>query len=685
MLSARTAHLIGAAILCLGLLAFLGAGGGAAIEEFDDADNESQQTHENPNEVDGDGDPERIAEWLESRLSARLVESQIALEEGDYERARALLGDEYDERLEQYSDVVGQTDREENTAEEFERARTNQTEMVDTVDRYDETYDEYQEAREAGDQERARELARELETLSGQLEETGINLDESYRTIEAQTGAELDDGRTSAEGTTERIRESHETVRETEFVETELVIERSNPEISFLDPMTITGTLSTADGQPIANEDIRLLVGEQELETTTDPSGGFEVTYRPTTSPIDVTRLEIEYVPERQSEHLGSVEEVPVAIEQVEPTVEVTSVTEQARFGEEVVIEGSVHAEGTPAGSIPLMVTVGGEELDRVETDDDGTFAFTEPLPANVPAGEVGVRAEMPHDDRALGSAEATASIHVEETAGELTMEAERSGSTVEMTGRLTTVDGAAVPDGTVWILVAGQTVGSVETDGSGHYQAAVELPEEVRSENGTVTVAAVYEDGGSNVGDAEATATIDAGEGAGSSILGVIGIQTVPEPIRWVAVFGPLALLGGIAYLMVTRRDRFSGGSDRFHRDDASGSASSTAETSGRDLLEMARTFLDAGDVDRTVEVAYTAVRRGATDHNVPGWTHWEFYRACQANGFAEDDLETLRTLTERFERAAFSAKGSTAEDASQAVSEASEIVTAYDGGSEP
>lgn len=57
------------------------------------------------------------------------------------------------------------------------------------------------------------------------------------------------------------------------------------------------------------------------------------------------------------------------------------------------------------------------------------------------------------------------------------------------------------------------------------------------------------------------------------------------------------------------------------------------------------------AGDPNGAIERAYGAVRWTGTDYG-RAYTHWEFYRACQDNGFGPEQIDVLRTLTERFER---------------------------------
>jgi len=102
-------------------------------------------------------------------LAAQLGDGAIQLSEGEYELASEYVGEEYRDRLGQYVDVAGQTEGRV-TRSKFEEAGEQQARLSEAVAEYRETKDEYEAAREAGNEDRARELGRELETLADEIE-----------------------------------------------------------------------------------------------------------------------------------------------------------------------------------------------------------------------------------------------------------------------------------------------------------------------------------------------------------------------------------------------------------------------------------------------------------------------------------------------------------------------------------
>jgi len=99
------------AVVCaLAILAALGGASGGAVAQATETPTENGTVqHERPEAAGESGDLQALQRWLDGRLSGQLESSTVALSEGEYERARAMLGDDYDERLDQYVDVAGET------------------------------------------------------------------------------------------------------------------------------------------------------------------------------------------------------------------------------------------------------------------------------------------------------------------------------------------------------------------------------------------------------------------------------------------------------------------------------------------------------------------------------------------------------------------------------------------------
>ena len=80
------------------------------VETVPLARNNSTVHHENPDDVRSEEDISRLEGWLAGRLSSRLGGSSVQIEQGQYQKARSVLGDDYNGLLSKYVEVTGQTE-----------------------------------------------------------------------------------------------------------------------------------------------------------------------------------------------------------------------------------------------------------------------------------------------------------------------------------------------------------------------------------------------------------------------------------------------------------------------------------------------------------------------------------------------------------------------------------------------
>ncbi|WP_336362012.1 hypothetical protein [Halalkalicoccus salilacus] len=615
--------------------------------DADDSNVSDDPRHQHPDEADEEGDLSGVSDYLSSQLSSSLGQSSVELSQGEYDQARKAVGDDYNEQLSRYVEVAEATGSEsdQQAAREFEEAGENQREFIDATEEYDRTYQEYQEAKAAGDDERARELARDLERQSQEVDESGAALEENYENLDETTNEDFSEEQEAVEGTRGTVSSQQADVEAVEFVATELVIDSATETISFTEPLEAEGRLTTAEGEPIANQQVTFAVGEQTVTTTTDSTGAFSFTYRPTALPLDTTSLEIEYQPPSGSEYATATTTVPVAVEQAQPDVTIQTPSQPVAFGDELTVTGTVGVEGTGAAGVPVAITIGDERIGQTTTGADGTFEFTGTVPAAVAAGDATTRAQLPLDGQALTEAETTGSITIEETESQLSLTATQTddGETIAASGRLATADDQPLANQPVRILVDGTTVGTVETDESGEYEATIDTPATV---DGTAEITAVYDGAGTNVADAEATDTVS----------GLPIAQTLLDELWWpgLLITGLGLLLAIWAYRQRGQGRDDSAASDLMRESPADDEPTRPERVPAPVLLELARERLNEGETNRAIGLAYVAVRSHFGGTDVPGWTHWEFYNETEPQ---LDDAErnTLLSITEQFERAAF------------------------------
>ncbi len=642
--------------------------------------------HERPENVTGEGDPEELARWLEGRLAERLGDSAINVSEGQYERADELLGEEYQHRLDQYVDVAGETDGEgdDRTAERLSEARETQRAYVDAVRSSRSEYEAYREARAAGNTSAARQHARAVIRQSDRTGRLGESLHANLGQIEDGTGQSLDESQAAVENTTENVTELRDEVVAT-FRATDLTVATNGSTVAFTDPLLIEGQVTDANGSAVANQRGRVVVHDRTYAVETNDEGRFAVAYRPVTLPVNASAVAVEFVPPNASAYLAATANASVAVEPVTPTLELRVSPGEVEYGQRFDATVRATVDGRPVPDVAVGSTVAGGLHEDARTGEGGYARIERELPAAVEPGEVTVRAATGAPGRAIGPANASASITVLETATDLSVDADRSESTVVVSGRLRTSDDEAVAGRQVSVAVAGERVGTAETNESGAYRLAVDRADLPANASEQVAVVARFDGSGTNLDSTRARTTLSmpdawggAGNGAGAGGLGMVS--------RDMLIAGGVVgiSLAGLAAALWWRRsldaDDVDGVADGVDDADESAVTASSSADSRMAPLNRARTALADGDVETAVVTAYAASRRHLEDRvSLPGHlTHREFEAACDAHLDAPERA-ALTTVTDAYERVSFAGEG--AVDAEDAVDAAAVLV---DGESE-
>lgn len=635
--------------------------------------------HRNPGEYSEAGNPEQVEAWLIERMTDNIDEGAIRIEEGEYDLAERYTGDEFTGYLEQYHNISSVTERADR-GDLLEAVRDEQNELISAAREYDELKNRYEDARAAGNEERARELARELDEIASSANESGAQLRDQYDELESTTDANLSDSDAAIETATEEIRASQTEIREEQFVGTVLTVDSAAEDVSFLEPVTGVGQLRTVDGAPVANEPVTLEIGNGSVRTTTDDNGRFEFEYRPTDERLSKEQLEIKYVPAPDSIYLGSETTVNVSISQTEPTVSAFETTDEASYGDNATVSGELTANGVPVDGVPLAVTIGDERIGTTETTN-GSFEAAAAVPAAVADGEREIGVRVDYDDRAIAAA-ATDPITIRETESDLSLSASRVDAeerTIDVNGALKTADGEGVGNQEIRLEMDGTTLDTVATGEDGAFNATVPLPDE-------------------SGGDAELVATYDGSESNIESATTRTAVTLSTSETRawwplptwmWLGIGPGAVFLLGITGLWWRRRA--SHASDGAVSDaptaDETASTRPTADRSrtaiAQSLLAHGRDCLADGRPDRAAEMGYAAVRHAFSDRIDTGTTstHWEFYRTWQrhrdeeCDGESTDGASRLRTVIECYEQTMFGVTGVSSSQAEAALEAASRL----------
>ena len=664
--SRPTGLLIVVAVALLAVTAGAVAGtpsAGAAIDApsaqlNDSAANSTAVPHERPDSVARDGNSSALERRLSVRLTDRLTRSATRIGDGEYEAAQHPVaeGAGYDAELALYvevyrravSDDLQQVERREAL---FAETATLQVRYAQTLSEVERVRSEYEDARDAGDRDRARERARELNALTRELRRTDESLAVNYQNLSDTTPSTPETAVAAIDETTDETTRQTEAIVRQAYTDTELTA-RADSDGSFTDPVRITGELSASSEDPPTGN-VSFLVNGQRQFGSVAPDGSFTLRYRPVTDPVGSASVDVAYVPDDSALFLGSSTNVTTTVVQETPTVSVRNATDSARATSPVTATGRVTADDVAVPNASVGLYVGEKRLAATRTNDDGEYAFEEPLPIDVETGTRTLSVRAGAADAAVGQASEERDLTVEESRTRVSLSAVRSEGSVSVSGRLTTASETAVGGQEVSISLGGERRRIVQTDADGNFEAVVELSEPT-DESDSIPVRAAFDGSGMNL--------------ANSSVAGSLsppGQGPLPDETGPAAavVAGPVLLLAA-GYGLYRYRSRVGeeGGPregstppDSITPEEASpfvSPGSELADTAGP--LDPVPEHLERGDARTAVLTLYAAVRRELGRGDETADTHWDFFEST-ADGLSADRRATLRDLTAAFEAVRF------------------------------
>ncbi|MFH5801200.1 carboxypeptidase-like regulatory domain-containing protein [Haladaptatus sp. CMAA 1911] len=654
------------------------------VETVPLARNNSSVHHEDPDNVRSEEDLSGLESYLAGQLSSRLGGSSVQIEQGQYQKARSVLGDDYNDLLSKYVEVSGQTEgtKDDQTAETLKNTQENQKKYVSRVQRYRTLHDRYQRAKQNGNDNKARNLARKLNRLARQINQKSDNLTSNYDQLSNRTNVSTDQEKQRIQNVTQNISTQQTEVRETEFVKTDLSVSLESDQVSFLEPITITGQLTDENGTAIENKSIYLLMGGNRTKRTdyrTDEDGEFTLTGRPAVTALGSQSFRVEYRPRNDTIYLGSNETVQATVSQVEGNISISSHTQRLRYNDTMSVSGRVQAEDIVAVDVPVAIYAGNVRLGTTRTAQNGTFSFTRSLPANVPSDVSKIRVVFPFRNRSLTAANTTAPVTIDPSQTTLTLSgSEGKPRNVDFSGQLKTKSGESIAGQQVQIFTNGTQVASTRTNKNGSYRVSTVLPAALLSSTGNTTFVARFNGRGKNVESARASTTLLSSVAENDSLL--------PIPRRWlglgIAGVGVFVALGG--YFFVRSNDDESEEMAESNESTPEPDSAPTPEEPESDsspsamaFLDRARSARDEGEFERAVEMGYAATRdRFANLVPTTSLTHWEFYNACQEADVGDETLSTIGEVTERYERAAFATNRVSRETATAVIEAVSSLV---------
>lgn len=621
--------------------------------------------HKNPETVSEEGDSDRVTAYLSGQLSELIGASTQNISAGQYEQARSLLGDEFNETLSQYVEVTGNTDQEA-SADQFETAQENAAELAALRAEFDATRQEYETAVENGETERARRLARELATLADQIDGVSVRLTTSLNNIENTTGTNLSDTQTTILTVRESTTETATTVGETQFTATRLTATLNPSRFSFESPTTVSGTLHTASADPIRNQSVTVRVGERAYETETNRTGQFSLQYRPVFLGMNATTVPVRFVPADVSPYQSSNMTVSGQLTTQTPsTLSLTTTRLAATPGELFTINGTVTmGDNRTIAGVPVVFERAGQQLAAAETTADGRVTVSGALPLSTPRGATNATARVPLSASAVSGAATRVNLSITEAPTQLTLSTNVTGTTapvVGVSGELTLVSGASLPGESVTILVDGTEVTTTSTGPNGQYGATIPTAA-LDPTAETSTVQAIFTDSDRALAASQTSTTLQlpAPFTTDSSWLPQIptGLLVGVVVVVGVVLAGvSVARIRGwrLPWQSTSRDDTAPAPSADSSTPGPTAHSSDKSRTRAQVLLDQAEDSLTADETTTAVQVAYASLRSALapTLSDSRSDTHWEFYNRCRDEGI--EPLDETETVTAAYEEATF------------------------------
>lgn len=694
-------------------------GNGTADTGGPGADDPVVVRHADPETIDDPRNLGRLESYLLASLGERLNEGATEISRGEYETARKLVGDDYEDLLGRYVSLVDDGDGE--VGRELATARDEHRAFLDAVESYESSYASYRDAKARGDEPAARQLARELERDADRTAASRERLNASAASIEAGTGLSLADARGHVAEVGDDVAERQAAVRSAEFEPTLLVVDDHDAVGSYLDPIRISARLTDANGTPIADANASFAVGERRLDAAVGPDGTVELAYRPTTAPVGPGELPVEYLPSTTSAYLGAGTTVAVTVEPVSPTLSIRTASGAATYGRPVVANGTLTAAGVPVADVPLRVTVGRSTVAATRTDANGAFGVAPPLPAEVPTGDRQLTVAVAGEGLAIGAAADRTAVTVGTTGTTVSIRtaALADGDTaVAVRGVLGTADGRPLGGRVVQLASNGTTVATLATNADGVFGTTLPLVALGWDGRGRLSLVAGFDGRGTNLATAESDPVTVTGTPVGepvdplNAVAAAVGLD---DPTALLVALGAgVVLVGSVVAVRARRRRRsvvdVADVVEREADDDDADSRTRegdgardrrTAAPDGRPastgpgpvdettlvatLLAAAEAALDDEDYDGATRYAYLAARRAtaAAGPLADRGTPREFVEAARDREASTDEqLAALTALTGAFERTAFTSHPVDHDAAARALRTATGLVDLLDAG---
>lgn len=390
----------------------------------------AEPRQENPDSVLESGNTTRPTSQLLDPVVDRLIRSTEQIESGNYDEAKQLLGDDYDEKVSSYMELyrVAQPDNTQVQERKILLSETGakQVEYADIMSEYKQTQSEYQFAKLENDQEREERLARELKRLSRELQQREQIIVGNYNQIS-------DELQSSAINIRQKTGEIEAQTRDTVGQELPSLTVEDSPETALAGTIiSSSGRVEIAD-EPASSVSIRMyLEGELLVQTRSNDDGAYVIRGPvPADVPVGSNNLSV-VAGEGDTGLIAVSEQNALTVREAEPALtlravreETTSLQEETteqeerraeQTGQNVTIFGELLA--TPEAGIAdqnVSIFVEGEQQETVRTGPGGKYGTRIELNESVAdTDSIAINAVFDGEGTSVESAEVSANLNLQ-------------------------------------------------------------------------------------------------------------------------------------------------------------------------------------------------------------------------------------------------------------------------------
>ena len=615
--------------------------------------------HANPDDVGSSRELSTLDARFQAILAGRLITSTTAVNQSEYERAQELIGEEYEFNLSDYRTIATELDASER-AELFERVKTDQQEFIDDVQQIRSLRQEYEAARQAGDEARARSVARELSQKTANFSANATTLNTEYESLSNETDISFDPAIKDINETRVSIQSTTTNITNTEFRSTNLSAQINRSNISFAVPGRITGRIALSNGTGLSGRVVTVAVGGRSYEVRTSPNGRFQIPYRPVAVRTNSTNVSVRYVPDNASVYQQASDTVAVNISSVNASVEAFDAPTNVAFRDSVRFNGRVVYDSRTVEALPLSIQTRNVSLITTTTEAGGKFQGKTKFPANINDGEQAFVVQTGLNRSVQVESAQTVFVDVTQTQIRAQIK-NRSISTVTISGRLRTASGLGVANQTVQLTAGPQQV-TTQTASDGSFIAQLSLTSgSLAAGDDTVTVAF---NGGPATNIGPASAFVEVSPASVESLFDQVSTSEQGIPWRGMGIVGAVIATSGGALAVGSRRGWFELRLPEVRDDEtvADGGMMETTKPASAETPEVEtpveltriQTRLNRGELETAVLDSYGRVWE-ALQAEVPSnpQSHWGLYQASVEHDVGIDT--ELRTLTATYEQTAY------------------------------